>query len=114
MARPVAITTYVARMLTDGMAAVLELRSAELSADAIFLLTEDLSALDLGEEVEVRLGVPGERLHAAQARVTRSARRFAGGAGAAWPAGSGFELTFEQCEPGFWSAVAAILNGITD
>ena len=106
----------MARTLTDGAAAVLESRSAELSADAIFLLTEDLSALDLGEEVEVRLGVPGERLHAAQARVTRSARRFAGGRGpgAAGPGGSGFELTFKQCEPGFQSAVAAILNGITD
>ena len=70
----------------------MKLRSADLSAGGIFLETEDRSALDLDEEVELRLGAPGERLHAAQARVVRSARRFEGGT--AQPSGTGFGLQF--------------------
>ena len=101
-----AITTYVARMLTDGTAAVLESRAAELSADAIFLLTE---------EVEVRLG--GCRASGCTRRRRGSRGRPAASPGGRAPSGrreAAFELTFEQCEPGFRSAVAAILNGITD
>ena len=108
---PTTVTTYLARTLVDGSAAVMELRSADLSAGGIFLETEDLSALDLNEEVELRLGAPGERCHAAQARVVRSARRFEGGT--AQPSGSGFGLQFAQCEPGFQDAVAALLNQVS-
>ena len=97
--------------MADGNAAVMELRSADLSAAGIFLETEDLNALDLNEEVELRLGAPGERWHAAQARVVRSGRRFDGGT--AQPGGTGFGLQFEQCEPGFQAAVAALLNEVT-
>ena len=43
---PVTVTTYLARTMADGSAAVMELRSADLSAGGIFLETDDLSALD--------------------------------------------------------------------
>ena len=62
--------------MADGKSRLLEFHARELSYDGLSLAADDLSLLDVGEEVQVLIGPRGERLRCAPARVVGSERVF--------------------------------------
>ena len=72
----VAITTVIKKQLPDGTYQIMEFLSDNLSHGGVFILVEDLSLFDLGEEIEVLVELRGDRYYAGNAKVVRSARIF--------------------------------------
>ena len=88
---------YVRKHLPDGRSSVQGFRSADLSAGGLYLVCEDLTLFDLGEEVELMVDADG-RYHVTDARVVRSARTRGDGGGCEQRP-SGFGLRFSDPAP---------------
>ena len=76
MAEYVAVPVCLRQLMADGKTRLLEFRARELSRHQVFLAADDLGLLDVGEEVELLVAAPGERLTRGRARVTGSERVF--------------------------------------
>ena len=85
--------------MADGKTRLMEFRARELSHRRLFLAADDLGLLDVGEEVELLIAAPGERLSSGRARVLGSERVFG------QPA-SGYRLA--------WTAPDARLRAVID
>jgi c-di-GMP-binding flagellar brake protein YcgR len=70
------LKTVIDRTLPDGKRRHLEFRSESLSGGGVFILSEDLSLFDLGEDVAVVVEDDEDRYYEGKARVVRSARYF--------------------------------------
>jgi len=70
------LTTYVRKSLPEKGHSVMQFFSKDLSENGIFIRTEDLSVLDLGEEVEILVSEAGKHFYEGEAQVVRSARIF--------------------------------------
>jgi len=68
------VTTVIRKPLSHQGATVMEFISRDLSDGGIFILSEDLSIFDLGEELDILIDNRGERYYEGRARVVRSAR----------------------------------------
>lgn len=68
------LVTVVRKPLSHQGQAVMEFMSRDLSGEGIFILCEDLSLFDLGEELDILIDNKGERYYQGNARVVRSAR----------------------------------------
>jgi hypothetical protein len=71
------LKTVIDRTLPDGRHVHQELLSESLSCGGVFILSEDLSLFDLGEEVGVVIEDDEDCFYDGKARVVRSARYFA-------------------------------------
>ena len=91
MAGRAAVPVFLRQLMADGKTRLMEFHAAELSHHHLFLAADDLSLLDVGEEVELLIAAPGERLRAGRARVVGSQRVF--GTRAARLAAGGLRLT---------------------
>jgi hypothetical protein len=89
--KKIAVTTLLRREKPEGGHAVMEFRSSDLSFGGVFISTEDLSILDLGEEIEILVDANREKYYEGRARVVRSARVFSEEGG---QVDSGFGLMF--------------------
>ena len=74
--KEVALTTLLRKEKPEGGHSVMEFKSGNLSFGGIFVSTEDLSVLDLGEELEILVDADKEKYYEGKARVVRSARVF--------------------------------------
>ncbi|MDE0445054.1 MAG: hypothetical protein OXH96_00150 [Spirochaetaceae bacterium] len=72
----VSVPVYLRQLMADGKTRLLEFRARELSRHQVFLAADDLGLLDVGEEVELLVAAPGERLTGGRARVIGSERVF--------------------------------------
>ena len=110
MTEPAAVPVYLRQMMADGKTRLMEFRARELSHRRLFLAADDLGLLDVGEEVELLIAAPGERLSSGRARVLGSERVFgqpAGGAAGGLPLpASGYRLA--------WTAPDACLRAVID
>jgi hypothetical protein len=68
------LITVVRKPLSHQGATLMEFISRDLSEGGIFILSEDLSVFDLGEELDILIDNRGERYYEGRARVVRSAR----------------------------------------
>ena len=115
MAGRAAVPVYLRQLMADGKTRLMELHAAELSHHHLFLAADDLSLLDVGEEVELLIAVPGERLCAGRARVVGSQRVFGKRAGLA--AGglrltaSGYRLAWSAPDGRLRAAIDRCLHG---
>jgi hypothetical protein len=71
-----ALTTVVRKPLSHRGNVIMEFMSRDLAEGGIFILTEDLSLFDLGEELEILIDDAGRRYYEGRAKVVRSARIF--------------------------------------
>ena len=110
MTEPVAVPVFLRQMMADGKTRLLEFRTRELSHHQLFLAADDLGLLDVGEEVEVLIGAPGERLRCGRACVVGSERVF-GARG--WETADGLRLTASGYRLA-WSAPGADLRAAID
>ena len=72
----ITITTVIKKILPDSTYQIMEFLSDNLSQGGVFILAEDLSLFDLGEEIEILVDIKGDRYYAGMAKVVRSARIF--------------------------------------
>ena len=72
----VAVPVYLRQVMADGKTRLLEFRARALSHHGVFLAADDLGLLDVGEEVELLIGAPGEPLSRGRALVVGSERVF--------------------------------------
>ena len=102
----VTIVSYVRRTMPDGNPIVMEFRSVDLSPTGVFLSTEDLGVMDLGEEVELMVATDGDaepaRYYEGRARAVRSARVFDN---ADTVTESGYGLIFLDADQEFMTAI---------
>ena len=70
------ITTVIRKAKPEGGYAIFEFRSRDLSEGGIFIFTENLTLLDLGEEIELLVDVNEKKYYEGQGRVVRSSRAF--------------------------------------
>ena len=113
MSQLAAVPVYLRQMMADGNTRVMEFRARELSLHHVFVAAGDLSLLDVGEQVEVLIGVPGERFSAGRARVVGSERVFGPGpnlsAGEFRLPASGYRLAFAAPGPSFRAVLERLL-----
>ena len=104
--KQVVLTTYIRKIMPDGGITLMEFISKDLSKGGIFILTEDLSIFDLGENLNILVDDGGERFYEGVAKAVRSARVFN-------PEGeqteSGFGLMFTKPDESFNSMVERYL-----
>jgi hypothetical protein len=74
--RPVVISTVIRKQRPEGGHAVMELKTGNISLGGVFVSTEDLSIMDLGDELEILVDADREKYYEGRARVVRSARAF--------------------------------------
>ena len=110
MAEPASVGVYLRQMMADGKTRLLEFRARELSHRHLFLAADDLGLLDVGEEVELLIAAPGERLQCARAQVVGSERVF--GQSTQMTA-SGLQLTASGYRLA-WAAPDARLRAVID
>ena len=96
------MTVYLRKTMVDGSTLLLEFRGRDLSAAGVFVAADDLTLLDLDEEVEVLLGTAGGPFATAPARTVRSVRSFAAGRGLT---ASGYGLVFVAADARFRAAI---------
>lgn len=70
------VKTVIDRALPDGRSVHLELMSESLSCGGVFVVSEDLSLFDLGEDVRIKIEDGEDCFYDGKARVVRSARYF--------------------------------------
>ena len=114
MAERVAAPVYLRQTMADGKTRVMEFRIRELSHHHLFIAADDLSLLDVGEEVELLIGAAGERFSSGRARVVGSARVFGYrprvmATGLRLPA-SGFRLAFTAPDADFRAVIDGFLR----
>ena len=96
------MTVYLRKTMVDGSTLLLEFRGRDLSAAGVFLAADDLTLLDLDEEVVVLLGTARGPFAAARARAVRSVRSFVASRGLT---ASGFGLEFLDADARFREAI---------
>ena len=106
--KKVVITTVIRRAKAEGGYAILEFRSRDLSEGGIFIFTENLSLLDLGEEVELLVDVSGEKYFDGKGRVVRSSRAYTE---EGRQMESGFGIMFVDPDENFKGMVSETLKG---
>ena len=110
----VTVPVYLRQTMADGKTRLLEFRTRELSRHHLFLATDDLSLLDVGEEVELLIGAAGERFSSGRARVVGSERVFGHRQGVAASglrlAASGFRLAFTAPDADFRAVIDGFLR----
>ncbi|MBN2739169.1 MAG: PilZ domain-containing protein [Spirochaetales bacterium] len=74
--KKVEITTFVRKTLADGRYQIMEFISGDLSRGGVFIVTENLTILDLGEELGILVDDKGKKYFEGRAKVVRSARIF--------------------------------------
>jgi hypothetical protein len=94
----VALTTVVRRPHSHQGTTIMEFVSRDLAENGIFILSEDLSVLDLGEELEILIDDGKRRYYEGRAKVVRSSRVFTDREEALE---SGFGLMFQARSPEF-------------
>ena len=72
----IAVTTIIRKLLPDETFQIMEFLSDNLSQGGVFILAEDLSLFDLGEEVEILVDIKEDRYYQGKARIVRSVRIF--------------------------------------
>ena len=72
----VTITTVLRKEKPEGGHSIMEFKSSNLSMGGVFISTEDLSILDLGDELEILVDANKEKYYEGTAMVVRSARVF--------------------------------------
>jgi len=105
--QPVKISTVVRKGKSEGGQSVMEFYSKDISLGGIFICTEDLSVLDLGDEIEILVDAEGAKYYEGRARVVRSARVFSD---QGIPMDSGFGLMFLDPEKEFLDILAQQLE----
>jgi hypothetical protein len=100
--------TYVRKALPDGNYNLLQFSSKDLSEGGVFITTDDLSLLEIGEECEVMLEENKEKLYQTQAKVVRGARVFTQGGEQTF---SGYGLMFFDPEDDFLDMLQNQLSG---
>ncbi|MBN1699660.1 MAG: PilZ domain-containing protein [Spirochaetales bacterium] len=70
------IKTIVKKVLPNGDTSIMEFVSTNLSEGGIFILSEDLSIFDLGEEFDIIVDYNKKRYYEGKVRLVRSARNF--------------------------------------
>ena len=100
--------TYVRKALPDGNYNLLQFSTKDLSQGGVFITTDDLSLLEIGEECEVMLEEKKEKLYQTQAKVVRGARVFTQGEEQTL---SGFGLMFYDPEDDFLGMLQNQLSG---
>ena len=98
---PVNLTSFVRRTLPEGGTSLMQFVSKDLSVGGIFIVSDDLSILDLGEEVTLLVDQSRNRYYEGQALVVRSAREFADDG----VTESGFGLMFAEPPDEFRKAI---------
>jgi hypothetical protein len=97
------ITSYVRRNMPDGGYALMQFVSKDLSEGGIFIVTDDLTILDLSEDISLIVEKDKSRYFEGPARVVRSARIFESGGGITE---SGFGLMFLETDAHFREMIA--------
>ena len=105
--KPVKISTVVRKGKPEGGLSVMEFYSKDVSLGGIFVCTEDLSVLDLGDDIEILVDAEGTKYYEGRARVVRSARVFSD---EGVPMDSGFGLMFLDPEKEFLDILARQLE----
>ena len=100
--KPVVLTTFIRKSLPDGGISLMEFTSKDLSKGGIFILTDDLSIFDLGENLSILVDDGGERYYEGVAKAVRSARVFTS---EGEQTESGFGLMFTRPDKSFSSMV---------
>ena len=72
----VTVTTVLRKERPEGGHSIMEFKSSDLSLGGVFISTENLSILDLGDELEILVDANREKYYEGTARVVRSARIF--------------------------------------
>ena len=103
----VVITTLVRKAKPEGGYAIMEFKSSDLSFGGVFVSAEDLSILDLGEEIEILVDADREKYYEGEARVVRSARVFSEEGG---QVDSGFGLMFLNRDESFQAMLSKKLK----
>jgi hypothetical protein len=101
------ISTLVRKGKVPGGQSVMEFYSKDVSLGGIFICTEDLSVLELGDEIEILVDAEGEKYYEGRARVVRSARVFSD---EGVPMDSGFGVMFLDPEKEFLDILAKQLE----
>ncbi|RPJ09059.1 MAG: PilZ domain-containing protein [Spirochaetaceae bacterium] len=70
------IQTVIRKDFPDGRHIVMEFATGNLSAGGVFIIVEDLSLFDLGEELSASLCKPDKQIYEGRVRVVRSMRIF--------------------------------------
>ncbi len=97
--------------MADAKSRLMEFRARKLSHEELFIAADDLSLLDIGEEVQVLVSAPGEPFVASQARVTGSARVFGQRRGLT---ASGFRLQLVAPDVRFQAVVDGYPAGVRE
>ena len=92
------ITALVRKERPEGGHLIMQFSSGDLSLGGVFISTEDLSVLELGEEIEILVDADQTRYYEGRARVVRSARVFSQEGG---QIDSGFGLMFLSPDESF-------------
>jgi hypothetical protein len=100
--------TYVRKALPDGNYNLMQFSTKDLSQGGVFITSDDLSLLEVGEECEVMLEDKKEKLYQTQAKVVRGARVFTQGGEQTL---SGFGLMFFDPEDDFLDLLQNQLSG---
>lgn len=72
--KKVVLTSYIRKEMSDGNSMLMQFLSKDLSATGIFIISEDLSIFDLGDEVTLIVDKDKVRYYEGRAKVVRSAR----------------------------------------
>jgi hypothetical protein len=104
--KKVHVTALVRKGRSDGGHMIMQFTSGDLSLGGVFISTEDLSVLELGEDIEVLVDADRTRYYEGKARVVRSARVFSHEGG---QIDSGFGLMFLDPDANFTEMLKAQL-----
>lgn len=74
--KKISLTTIARKQMSDGNYMIMEFLSGDLSSGGIFIIVEDLSLFNLGEEIDIMVELKGDRFYDGKAKVVRSARIF--------------------------------------
>lgn len=72
----ISLVTFIRKTLPNGNHTLLQFKSKDLSTGGVFITSEDLAILDIGEDCELLFDEKGEKFLQATARVVRGARFF--------------------------------------
>jgi hypothetical protein len=72
--KKVVLTSYIRKEMADGNSMLMQFLSKDLSATGIFIISEDLSIFDLGDEITLIVDKEKVQYYEGRAKVVRSAR----------------------------------------
>ena len=74
--KKISLISFIKKVLPGGGYTLMQFISKDLSLGGIFIITEDLSIFDLGEELEILLDEKGNKFYEGRVKVVRSTRAF--------------------------------------